>query len=108
MKLQYMDLQGMSRLEGRSLVINPEVAYKNENLEVSAGYQQLFSEQFGAKPGFQINFLFRMHEAVDVSYSCQQWLPTDYMFFLPVASAGLVKPIYMTGKVTIHFNNTKR
>jgi hypothetical protein len=101
LKGTYNRYNGLTRLYGESWCIQPEFSYKGPRFMAKLQYQHLRSEQFGTNGGFVFQTQFEISELFTISYFVQRWLPTDYTFFM-IAAPGIVKPVYMRWKLTLH------
>lgn len=103
LRAAYSEFSGLSRLGGKTYLLQPEIAHTGEALRVSFQYQYQQSEQFGADGGFVFSMDYRFSRLFSISYLAQRWLPTDYTFFM-TEEPDIVQPLYMRWKLTLHLN----
>ena len=96
LKISYTDFSGLIRVNGKSIILTPEVGFDGPDLKLKFGYSFLQSEQFKKAEGFQGVMSYRISEYFTIEYFVQRWLPTEYLFFTAQASE-FTKPLYMSG-----------
>lgn len=103
LQAQYTRFEGLTKLYGENLMIQPEIGLKLEHLYFTAAFQHLWSDQFHRDYGMQFRSGFAFSEYVDFDLTMQRFLPTEYVLFIDQALE-YQKPFYVKFSVNVHLN----
>lgn len=76
--------EGIGRLVGTNIIIQPELSYRYDNSSLTFAGQYLMSEQFESDYGLSVNWMYRPSQYIQWNLIVQKWLVTESRFFIPL------------------------
>lgn len=76
--------EGIGRLVGTNIIIQPELSYRYENSSLTLAGQYLISEQFESDLGLSVNWMYKPSQFIQWNLIVQKWLVTESRFFIPL------------------------
>jgi hypothetical protein len=96
--------QGIGRLYGTNIIVQPELSYRYDNSTFNLAGQYLMSDQFGSDFGLSINWMYRPSPYVQWNLIVQKWLVSESQFFVPTTNFSY-QPYYVNFQMLIFLKN---
>lgn len=91
----YEKFQGINRLYGENIIVQPTIGFHSKLLQADMGYSFMKSEQFGKDKGMLLNIIISPSNNFYWKISGQRWLKKELIYFVEHIDP-LVKPWYLT------------